>query len=130
MRKENLRFDLVLASPAARVRETIDGVQEEFDFAAPIRFERAMYLASDELIMGLLQSLQESVHSLLLIGHNPGLQNLLLHLSGRGDHRLRQRIASKFPTAALAIVELGIERWDEIESGNGRLAKLIVPNEL
>lgn len=130
LERRGCRFDLVLASPAARVRETIDGVQENFDFAAPIQFDQRMYLASEGLLLGLVRDLAESVQAPLLVGHNPGLQRLILALTHDGPHHLRDKVSHKFPTAALAIFELPAERWSEVEPGSGELTDLITPKDL
>lgn len=129
LQHRDFRFDLVLASPAARVRETLDGVQEKFDFAAPIRFEPPMYLATEALLMAVVRDLPEAVHRPLLVGHNPGLQQLLLGLSVEDDP-LRSKVAHKLPTAAIAVVELPADRWAEVEPASGRLVELIVPKDL
>jgi phosphohistidine phosphatase len=124
------QFDFVLASPAARVRETIDGVQEEFDFAAPIRFEQGMYLASEVHLLGFLRTLPETVQRPLLVGHNPGLQQLVLSLSGNEEDDFQSRVSFKFPTAAFAIVELAAIEWTNVDPASGRITEFIVPSEL
>ena len=123
-------FDLVLASPAARARETIDGLQEKFDFKAPIRFEERMYLASEALLLTFVQGLPESVHRPLLVVHNPGLQRLLLNLTDRGEHHLRHKIGKKYSTGAVAVVDLPAHRWNEVEPGSGEIVDLILPKDL
>lgn len=128
--QRGFHFDLVLASPAARARETIDAVQQKFDFKAPIRFEQRIYLASEALLLTMVQGLPESVHRPLLVGHNPGLQRLLLHLTHHGEHHLRHKIGEKYPTGAVAVVELPAHRWDQVESGSGEIVDLILPKDL
>lgn len=130
LRDRDFHFDLVLASPAARVRETIDGVEDKFTFNAPIRFEQRMYLAGEQLLLSLVRDLPEAVQGPLLVGHNPGLQNLLLELSKKDDEGLHDRIADKFPTAALAVVELPAHRWKDVEPATGRIIELILPKDL
>jgi phosphohistidine phosphatase len=130
LRDRDFHFDLVLASSAARVRETIDGVEDKFTFNAPIQFEQRMYLASEQLLLSVVHDLPESVHGPLLVGHNPGLQNLLLELTKKDDDGLRDRIADKFPTGALAVVELPARRWEDVEPASGRIVELILPKDL
>lgn len=130
LRHRDFRFDLVLASPAARVRETIDGVEEKFTFGAPIRFEQGMYLAGAEELLRFVRDLPESVHRPLLVGHNPGLQNLLLLLSKEDENGLRDRVAAKLPTAALVALELPAHRWKEVEPASGRIIELMLAKEL
>lgn len=130
LRHREMHFDLVLASVAARVRETIDGLQEKFDFDCEIRFEPQLYLASAERLLSAVRDLPEDVSSPLFVGHNPGLQRLALELTRDDDHGFRKRIAHKYPTGALAILELGADRWSGVAPGRGRIVDLTLPNEL
>jgi phosphohistidine phosphatase len=130
LKERDFRFDLVLASPAARVRETIDGVQEKFDFAGPIRFDERLYLASETSLLALVRDLPEAVHGPMLVGHNPGLHQLVLSLADDGDHHLRDEVGQKFPTAAVAVIELGAACWKEVEPGSGKIVELILPKDL
>ena len=130
LKRRGMRFDLVLASTAARVRETIDGVEEKFDFDAPIQFEQQIYLAGDAALLALVQSLSESISLPLLVGHNPGLERLILNLTGNDPDGLRRRVAGKFPTAALAVIELPAAAWADVKPGSGTIVELILPKEL
>lgn len=129
-RDRGLHFDFVLASTAARVRETIDGVQEKYDFGAPIRFEQDIYLAATHTLLSLVRALPESVQAPLLVGHNPGLEQLVVELTRDDRGGLRRRVAGKFPTGAFAVVELPSETWHDIEPSIGRVVELILPKEL
>lgn len=130
MKHRGMHFDLVLASTAARVRETIDGVQEKYDFDAPIEFEQRIYLATEEDLLELVRGLSDKARSALLIGHNPGLERLAVELTRDDDKGFRQRVAGKFPTAGLAVVELPAQRWHEVQPGSGKIVELIFPKEL
>jgi phosphohistidine phosphatase len=130
LKQRSLEFDLVLSSPAARTRETIDGLKEKYDFAAPIEFDPRLYGASERVLLEIVRRLDEKVRAPLIVGHNPGLEQLVAGLT-RDDRRgLRHRIEGKFPTAALAIVELPAKRWAEVEPASGELVELILPREL
>lgn len=130
MKHRAMHFDLVLASTAARVRETIDAIEEKFEFDAAVRFDPALYLADADTLLSVVQALPDELSAPLLIGHNPGLQRLLVELSHDDEHRLRSRIAGKYPTGALAIVELDVEHWTEATPGRGRIVELILPRDL
>lgn len=130
LKHRHMRFDLVLASSAARVRETIDGLQEHFDFDAPIRFEPELYLASAEELLSIVRALPESVQAPLLVGHNPGLQRLVVELTKDDRQGLRDRAAEKYPTGALAVLDLRADAWSDIAPGSGEIAELIFPKEL
>lgn len=130
LERRGLRFDNILASTAARVRETIDCVQKKYDFAAPIHFDARLYLADDDALLSLVRSLPNSANQALLVGHNPGLHQLLLGLTCADDDGLRGRVAHELPTGAFVVVEFPIEQWDEAQPGSGRMVELILPNEL
>jgi phosphohistidine phosphatase len=131
IKQRGLRFDFGLASPAARVRETIDGLVEgcgELPF--PLRFEPRIYEATAETLLDLVRALPDDVGSALLVGHNPGLERLLAELTRDDTHGLRGKVAHKYPTAALARIELPAKHWAKIEPGSGTVAELILPREL
>jgi phosphohistidine phosphatase len=125
-----MRFNVALASTAARVRETIDGIQEKYDFGVPIQFEQRIYAASEGTLLELVRALPETAHAALLVGHNPGLERLAIELSLDDDKGLRHRIAGKFPTAGLAMIELPMDRWSEVQPGSGKIVELIFPKDL
>jgi phosphohistidine phosphatase len=130
LKRRGVRFDLVLASTAARVRETIDGLAEKYDFEAPIRFEQKIYLASTQTLISLIRELPESVQAPLLVGHNPGLERLLVELTHDDEQGQRGRIEGKYPTGAFAVIELPSASWGKIEPGSGEIVELILPKEL
>ena len=130
MSDRGMHFDLVLASTAVRVRETLEGVQENYEFGAPIRFEQQLYLAASQTLMSIAQQLPESVRAPLLVGHNPGLERLVADLTHEDERGLRRRVAGKFPTGALAVIELLAASWPDIAPGTGTIVELTLPREL
>jgi phosphohistidine phosphatase len=129
MKGRGFGFDLVLASTAARVRETIEGVQENFQFDCPICFDRQIYLAGDELLLRLVRDLDEGVERPLLVGHNPGLERLLTAMTGRDDG-LGDRARQNFPTCAFALLDVPVLQWREAEPGGARIVEMILPKDL
>lgn len=130
LEKRKMKFDLALASPAARVRETIDGFIEGYgqpDFE--IRFEPKIYEASVETLLDMIRELPERITAPLIVGHNPGLERLVVELTQAGD-KFRDSVAEKFPTAAVAVVEFAAVRWANVRSGSGKIAELILPKDL
>ena len=125
-----MRFDYVLASPAARIRETIEGVQEHHKLDVQIRFEPRIYMARVAELMELIGSIPDDAHNALLVGHNTSAERLVAKLSVDDDAGLRRRVEEKFPTAALAAIELPINSWAEVQSDQGRLVELIYPADL
>jgi phosphohistidine phosphatase len=130
LERRGLKFDLVLSSTSARTRETLDGVQQHFEFNAPIRFEQELYLASEGRLRSIVQAIGEQVKTPLIVGHNPGLELLLADLTTNDQRGLRRRVSGKFPTGAFAIVELPASHWAEIEPASGEIVELILPKDL
>ena len=130
MKQRGMRFDHVLASTAARVRETLDGVRETLSIDAPIQFEPRVYLASEETLLELIGALPQSVKAPLLVGHNPGLERLIVELTHGDTHGSRDQVAQQYPTGALAVVELPAQQWQDVEPGSGEITELILPRDL
>lgn len=130
LEKRGVKFDLVIASPAARVRETIDGLKEKLALNVEIRFEPRMYATSEEMLLTIVRDIPESSYMPLLVGHNPGLQQLIVALTHNDSDDLRSHVEQKFPTAALAAIELPAHRWIEVTPGTGKITDLILPKKL
>ncbi|MES2325790.1 MAG: histidine phosphatase family protein [Pseudomonadota bacterium] len=130
LKQRGIRFDLVLSSTSARTRQTIDGVEETFDFGAPIEFDPQLYLASEQLLLERVRALDEETDAPLIVGHNPGVEQLITGLTLGDRNGLREPVAGKFPTGALAVIELPAKRWADVEPGRGEIVELILPKEL
>ncbi len=129
MKAQGLAFDLVLASPARRVVETLEEVSAGYGAIRP-EFEPRLYLASTATLAEIVRATPDSVERLLLVGHNPGLEELALCLSGRDDGALRAEVEVKYPTGTVAEIELPAGRWAEVREGSGRLVRFIRPRDL
>ena len=125
---EGIRPDLVLCSPARRTRETLEGVKAAFGDRVEARLDEALYGASEAELLARLRALPPEVHSVMIIGHNPGLEDLALALASEGAER--PRMAEKYPTAALATIDLPAGDWSAIQRGGGELLAYIRPRDL
>lgn len=130
LKKRGFKFDLVLASPALRVRETLQGIQQGYGEELPVEFEPQIYDASEATLFKLVRRIPERAHAPMLAGHNPGLQQLILALARQDDGGLRERVAANLPTGAVALVELPAPRWAEAMEGSGLIRELILPRDL
>lgn len=134
MKREALHFDAVIASPALRVVETIDEIAPTYGKRLDPTWERRIYLASSASLMDILREVDDGVGSLLLVGHNPGMEDLILDLVPEtaedkdGGHRAA--ICEKYPTAALAVIEIAIDHWRAIDHGAGILSNFVRPRDL
>lgn len=126
LESRNVQVDLVLCSTAVRTRQTLDLIMPALG-DPPVEFEDELYGASDDELIDRLRRVPDSARSVMAIGHNPGMHDLALRLAAAGE-RLPQ-LAAKFPTAALATLELGGETWAECDR-DARLADYVVPREL
>ena len=131
LKRRKMQFDAVLASPASRVRETLDGIAKgDGHFDPDVRFDQSLYLADAAGLLDRVKALADDVQAPLLVAHNPGLQRLILLLTADDAKGRRAVVAENLPTAALAVIELPAARWSDVEWGSGTLAELILPREL
>ena len=129
LRRRGAQFDCVIASPAKRVRQTLDQLAKGYGAPLDVHFDERIYMASADNLLDLVRGIPNDVRSALIVGHNPGLHRLVLLLT-REKGALRHRIADNLPTAAVAGVELSALLWSEVEPGNGELGALILPRDL
>jgi phosphohistidine phosphatase len=121
----------IIASPAARCAETIELASQAVGQTYPVIWDRRIYLASSATLIDLLQQQEGEPASLLMAGHNPGLEDLIFDLvPDDGSSPLRDIVEQKFPTAAYAVLELDVEQWSEVAEGCARLVHLTRPRDL
>ena len=130
IKRRGLAFDAVLASPARRVVETVERLEEGYGRTLQPRFDERIYQASSHLLLSILQAVDEPVERVLMIGHNPGLQGLATLIARKDGQGLYRRIADHFPTAALALFTLDAERWADLKPGGGMVEAFLKPREL
>jgi len=130
LRRRKMRFDLVLASPAARVRETLEELAEGYGEGFDARFDRRIYLAEPDVLLNLVRDLPDTIQCPLLVGHNPGIEQFALRLSAEDDQGVRAKIATKYPTGALVRIELPAKHWSNAGGEPGTMSGLILPRDL
>lgn len=125
---------LVLCSSARRARDTLALMMPFLSPSPATRFESKLYLASAHALLKRLQAVDDSMSSVMLVGHNPGLEELVLLLSRKeGESRQRKvrlEIEEKFPTATLAVLRFSAPSWSTLAPGTGRLVALVRPKDL
>jgi len=121
LRKRGPLPDLIVSSPAARAKATIEAVIKAAKLNLEIRFDEAVYGASSPELMKLIRRLPNGNSCVLLVGHNPGFEDLFGRLSGSHE---------RMPTAALACIEFQIDHWEDVNDGEGKLAWLLTPKQL
>jgi phosphohistidine phosphatase len=129
MKAQGLEFDLILASPARRVIETLDEVAAGYGGLGP-EYDERLYLAPAAALLDIVRHAPDSADRLLLVGHNPGMEELALRLARRDGDRLRGEVEIKYPTGTVAEIELPAKHWAETREGTGRIVRFIRPRDL
>jgi phosphohistidine phosphatase len=106
VREYGLIPDIVISSDAVRAQLTAEAVAEAARYAGEILLDRRLYIASPADILSLLQTVRENAETIMIVGHNPGLEELIEHLTGE-----RQDM----PTATLAQIALPIDQWRDLD---------------
>jgi phosphohistidine phosphatase len=125
--EQGIAWDTVIASPAERVKRTL----EASDLPLAPRYDERAYLADAATLLDLLRAVEGDPGSVLLVAHNPGLHELLFRLvDPERETPLFTKAVEKFPTASFAVLELTIDRWAQIAPGCGQLVHFARPRDL
>ena len=120
---------MVLCSAARRARETLEPIRARLPDSTGVAFEEDLYGSPAPLLLARLRLVPEETPSVLLVGHNPGLEDLVRGLGRGGDPGLIARLHTKFPTGALATVAFD-GPWTGLGSGPATLEAFVVPGDL
>ncbi len=127
VRSEGVRPALVLCSSARRARETLTELNEALGDQAEVLVTDDLYGADAGEILHRLGEVDQNIASVMIVGHNPGLHDLALELTGDGAAAAISQLHTKFPTGALATLHVGPIRWGELGAGQAYLASLVLP---
>ncbi len=122
--------DRVAASPSARTQETWKYAAAAFKPAPAAMSVERLYDATPHDIFGVIKDTPATAHTLLLIGHNPGLHEAALMLIASGDIDARERLREKLPTSGLVIIDFALDDWSKLHARSGRLERFISPKSL
>jgi phosphohistidine phosphatase len=122
--------DRALVSTSARTRETWTLVAAAFSKAPKAEFDGRIYEASPEAILNSIRETGIAGKTLIVVGHNPGMQQLAAMLIASGDVDARQRLLEDYPTSALALISFASESWDNLHPMGGRLEHFVTPDTL
>ena len=112
---------LVVCSPAVRTRETAEIVLKHAHLPVAVRHEERIYEASLRDLVQVVSEIPDDKQVVILIGHNPGFEELLAYLTGEGR---------RMPTGALAKIKFDVESWKDIKEDHGTLDWFVTPKEL
>ena len=111
--------DLIISSPARRTQQTARALAEETGYRSAIRYEDALYHASPEELLAVIHTARGEVSLLMLVGHNPGLTELLTQLTLRSIDNV--------VTAGVVTVQFTVDRWTEVTFGSGKFGQYDYP---
>ncbi len=121
LKEQNIGLDLVFSSTAQRARETTELVLAAAECVPEVRYDPRIYEASRQQLLEVVSEIEEDKSAVLLVGHNPGLEELLQRLTGRVE---------SMATGTLAKVDLNASDWTEAADQEGHLDWLVKPQEL
>lgn len=121
LRKRGVTPDVIVASPAARAKATVQAAMKAAKVELNITFDESIYGASSAELIKITRRLPDANKCALLVGHNPGFEDLAGRLTGSEE---------RMPTAALACIEFQIEHWNDVDDGKGKLVWLLTPKHL
>jgi phosphohistidine phosphatase len=126
----DVRPSVVLCSSSLRTRETLAAILPALGDALEVRIERALYGAGAAELLQRLRQVPTTAPSVMLIGHNPGIQDLALGLAASGRGPALAALRDKFPTGALATVDVEVEHWRDVDNGTATATTLVTPRSL
>ncbi|MPY60157.1 SixA phosphatase family protein [Streptomyces spongiae] len=119
--------DLALCSTARRARETWDLAAAEWSAPPPVRHDPRLYAADVPDLLDVVREAPDEAATLLLVGHNPGLEELVLDLAGDDLDDALDAVRTKFPTSAIAVLEWYGHSWKDLARGTATLTAMTVP---
>jgi len=119
--------DLALCSTAVRARQTWELAAAQWGTPPSLRLDPRLYAADVADLLAAVQEVPPHVRTLLLVGHNPGLEELVLELAGDGIDDALERVRTKFPTSAIAVLAWHGDSWKSLALGTALLTDMTVP---
>jgi phosphohistidine phosphatase len=132
LRKSDYAVGLILSSSAARTAQTTELVVQQLE--CEVEYRDALCLAEPGKILAAVRGAPATVPSLMMVGHNPGLEALATLLARepvrRKERARHEALEEKFPTCALAILDFDVGRWRDVAPGTGKLVEFVRPKDL
>lgn len=130
MRDRGLVPAVVLCSTARRAHETWDLMQDALGESAEVIFLDALYGAGPARMLEAAVAHADERSPVMLVGHNPGMEDLAHALAGSGSETDLAALRTKYPTAALAVIDLNVGSWSDVAAGTGVLRTFVRPRDL
>ncbi|HMH43066.1 MAG TPA: histidine phosphatase family protein [Pyrinomonadaceae bacterium] len=121
MRESDISPDAVISSPAKRARTTTELVLKSAGLNIDVSLDERIYEADVHRLLAVVSQIEPTGNVVMLVGHNPGFEDLVEALTGR---------TTRMPTASLAQIDLVVEEWNKVRAGSGKLKWLVTPKDL
>jgi phosphohistidine phosphatase len=118
--RKDLLPDLILCSAAQRTRETLAFIQDQLDQDLPVSIEKSLIVCN----------IEARFDTVLVIGHNTGLEELARRLSRKGNEKARKRMALQYPTGAMAVIDISGIGWSKLDGKDASLKRFVCPRDL
>lgn len=128
--EQRIAPDLVLCSTAKRTQETLALVRSALPKDCKVESSKAFYMANAGSLLSAIRAVPNTVRHVLMIGHNPGLEDTARRLVVAGDKIMRTAMAAKFPSAGCAVIKCDVSEWADIADGAGTLVHWMTPRGL
>ena len=120
MLEKGLLPELIISSPAERAKQTANLIKDSAKIHSEIKFDERIYEASTNTLVHILSEVNANISSVMIVGHNPGFEGIVGILTGEYE---------RMPTAALAVIQLNIDSWQEVTQDCGNLITVFRPKE-
>jgi phosphohistidine phosphatase len=130
LEKNRLVPDLVLVSTARRAQETWTRASKAIKVVPPVKSTRDIYEAGTAQLIDVIRSTGPDVRTLMIVGHNPGLEDLARRLMKDAGGEAGRRLREKFPTAAMAMLSFDLTDWEDIAVETGSLDRFVTPKSI
>ncbi|MGD9740697.1 MAG: histidine phosphatase family protein [Bauldia sp.] len=128
--KHELLPDRILCSSSRRTRETFAALVAHLRADTDVKLSRLLYEAGNGHYLDQIGRYGATAQTLLVVGHNPAMQETAALLIGAGNTDLRDEVANRFPTAGLAVIDFDRAKWDDIAPRSGRIVAFFRPRDL
>lgn len=125
IKNNNYIPDIIISSSSTRTLETSSLIIKNANLKSKLIIEQKLYLASQQNIFNIVQSINESVSTAMIVAHNPGIQNFSVELSGTGSKKLFRKMRGSFPPASLAVFDINEDYWFNISIQSGKLVDFV-----
>lgn len=130
LHREGLRPGHILCSPSARTRQTLDLARGAHNGLGAVAYPKGLYHATPVALLRAIHAAPAAERHVLLVGHNPGLHQLAIWLTGAGPADKRRALAEKLPTGGLVVMTFEVDSWRQVKPGGGHLRLFARPRDL